>query len=561
MSRSVFTLALLGCFAVGGALRAHDLEGALVWHDEVFTQVFAAGHGASDWLPLFDGEVRPITELREARVLDPDRSALDTAIGLARDEPQHPPLYYAAARAFGSVVTAPDVTGAAKKLRWLSWLCSLLAIAAMGWCAREVFGGRRSAVDDRKSGVGDRKPVVGDRSSASASESESASVLRPRVLAAVALFAVSPFHVLYAQEAREYALWTAFVLASTAALLRARRVASLGSWLLYAILQVIGFYTSFAMLTVAVAHALFVGVRDLPRVRADANVRRSFVHAFGAWLLGAVLFLPWALLLLEHWEAFRASMAWSRDIAIPRSEVLATFGLNLTRPFVELGADELSLGVAVVGCFVLTTLAAGLTTLRRRPEALALVVALFVAPLFFYLVPDLVGGGIRSLSARYLIPSLLALQLAAAAMVPTEVDSLTRADRRVRTFALAALLMLGVFGSVRAARSPAPWTKGISRPLPAIAAALEPYPGALVVVDHERHHPGTILTLSGMLADTTQVQLLPTVEDYELADHPGPVFLLDVSPRFRDELRASAGVTITPVSEHLHATLYRVQRR
>ncbi len=532
-------LGLVACFAFGAALRAHELEGALVWHDEVFTQVFAAGHGASDWLPLFDGEVRPIEELREARVLDPERTVVDTAVGLARDEPQHPPLYYAAARAFGSVVTAPDVTRAAKKLRWLSWLCSLLALGAMGWCAREVFGARRSADGSRRL----------------------ESALWPRVLAAVALFAVSPFHVFYAQEAREYALWTAFVLASSAALLRARRLGSVGSWFLYALLLVLGFYTSFAMLTVAVSHALFVGARDLPRVRTDATARRSVVRAVGAWTLGAVLFLPWALLLLEHWEAFQASMAWSRDIAIPRSEVVETFGLNLTRPFVELGADQITAGVAVVGCLVLTVVVAGLVSLRRRPDALVLVVALFVTPLFFYLVPDLVGGGIRSLSTRYLIPSLLGLQLAAAAMVPTEVDSMSRADRRVRWFAFAALLMVGVFGAIRAARATVPWTKGISRPLPDIVRALEPHPNALLVVDHERHHPGTILTLSGMLSNDVRVQLLPTVESYVLADYDGPIFLLDVSPRFRAELEESAGVTITSVSEHLHATLFRVTRR
>ena len=557
MSRFTFTLAILGSVAAGAALRAHHIEGALVWHDEVFTQVFAAGHGASDWWPLFDAAVRPITELRAVRSLDPERSMLDTALGLARDEPQHPPLYYVAARAFGGVVTAPDVTAAAKKLRWLSWLCSLLAIAAMGWCASEVFGARRWASGGRSVGLGERPS--GSALAGRLLEPEMAAA-RPRVLAAVALFAVSPFHVLYAQEAREYALWTAFVLASTAALLRARRVRNARAWLCYALLLLFGFYTSFAMLTVAVAHALFVGVRDLPRVRSEPAARRSLFRAIGAWSLAAFLFAPWAVLLLEHWEAFRASMAWSRDIIIARSEVLEAFGLNLTRPFFELGADSLAGGVAPVGLLLFTCVLAGIGALRRSPEAFALVLALFLTPLFFYLVPDLIGGGIRSLSARYLIPTLLAVQLTVAAALPVTKGGLSRADRRVRETALAALLLLGLFGSLRAARATAPWTKGISRPLPAIVDALEPHPHALVVVDHERHHPGTILTLSGMLAETTSVQLLPTVEDYELVDHGGPIFLLDVSPRFRAELEASAGVRVTPVSEHLHATLYRVVR-
>jgi len=549
VSRSTFAFALLGCIAAGAALRAHELEGALVWHDEGFTQVFAAGHGASDWLPLFDGEVRPIAELRAARVHDASRSPLDTARMLARDEPQHPPLYYVAARAFMAAVTeAADVTAAAKRLRWLSWFFSLLAMAAMGWCASELFRGRHPgrAHDARSSAIGAR---------ASPSDPESG---RTRVLVAVALMAFSPFHVLYAQEAREYALWTAFVLAATAALLRARRVGSAAAWLLYALLLVGGFYTSFAMLTVAVAHAFFVGARDLPRRRSEPGARRSLRGALAAWGLGALLFSPWALLLLEHWEAFRASMAWSSEIVVPRSQVLATFALNLTRPFVELGADGITTGVAIVGALALLAAVAGLRALGS--EARGLLVALFVAPLLFYLLPDLLTGGIRSLSARYLIPSLVALQLGVAALVPGAAERLPASRRRVDALTLVALLVLGATTSLGAARAETPWTKSISRPLPAIVRALAPHPDALLVVDRERHHPGTILTLSGMLPATTRVQLLPTVEDYALAAHDGPIFLLDVSPRFREELRASAGVTIAPIAEHLHVTLYRVTR-
>lgn len=519
MSRTRLTLAVLACIALGAALRAHDLEGALVWHDEVFTQVFAAGHGADDWLPLFDGEVRPITELRAARVHDPARSALDTARMLARDEPQHPPLYYLAARAFMAAGGGGDVTAAAERLRWLSWFFSILAMVATAWCARELF--TRS---------------------------------RARVLAAVGLLAASPFHLFYAQEAREYALWTAFVLASTAALLRARRLGTGKSWLLYAVLLAAGFYTSFAMLTVAVGHGLFVAARELPRWRSEPEAHRALRRAIGAWAVGALLFAPWALLLLAHWEAFEASMAWSRNITVPRSELLETFALNLTRAFAELGVERLTPGAALIGALVALAAVAGLRDLPS--EARTLLLALFVAPVCFYLVPDLLTGGIRSLSARYLLPSLLALQLAVAALVGAPRSPPAR--RRVHALVLTALLGIGALTSLRAARAEAPWTKGISRPLPAIARALSRHRGALVVVDHERHHPGTILTLSGMLPDTTLVQLLPTVEDYELPEQDGPVFLLDVSPRFRDELRASAGVGIEAVVTDRHVSLYRV---
>ncbi len=57
---------------------------------------------------------------------------------------------------------------------------------------------------------------------------------------AVGLMAVSPFHVLYAQEAREYSLHTALILVSSTLLLRSLRLATWQSWAWYALSLVIG---------------------------------------------------------------------------------------------------------------------------------------------------------------------------------------------------------------------------------------------------------------------------------------------------------------------------------
>ncbi|MEM9865466.1 MAG: hypothetical protein AAF938_27920 [Myxococcota bacterium] len=491
-----------------GALRAAP-ERAIVWHDEVFTQVFASGRSGDDWLPLFDGVVRPIRALQHARTFDRTQGVAETAAGLARDEPQHPPLYYAAARAWTSLnpTTFANLDGGLYWLRWLSVLSSLLALLGVAWLGRELAPSR---------------------------------ALR-RVLPL--LFAVSPVFVLFSLEAREYALWVAAFAASSAALLRARRTRRRMHYALYAFLMATCFYVSLSSLSIALAHTLYV-VWNAARSRSRAGL-----VAFALCGAGALpLFAPWAHLLVQNWDALAASTAWMATIEIPRAELLGTFGLNLGRTFFDNGADALGQWGGLIIVLTLVPPLAWLTrALRKGEDAARFALCLFAGPVLLLLMPDLLAGGIRSVSTRYLLPSLLALLVMAAFAIAR------------RPKAAAALLVLMAGSSIFITQARAPWTKGLSTELPAIAAEINAHAEPLIVVDHERHHPGNMLALCGLLAPDAFVQLLPTVEDYALPPHPGPVFLFSPNPRFVDELAAQRGRPPELLVEHLHASLWRVR--
>ncbi|NER30255.1 MAG: hypothetical protein F6J89_22180 [Symploca sp. SIO1C4] len=68
--------------------------------------------------------------------------------------------------------------------------------------------------------------------------------------------AVSPFQVLYAQEAREYSLWTVTILLSTAALLKAMRSPSHSSWGIYTVSLTLGFYKTILSTLVAMGQGI-----------------------------------------------------------------------------------------------------------------------------------------------------------------------------------------------------------------------------------------------------------------------------------------------------------------
>jgi|GEM_PF-866654 len=468
--------------AVGIGARLYGLGDKPIWHDEVYTRIFAAGHQSSDWLEaLYVGRPVARDEILAFQRLDPERGPFDTVRGLARDEPQHPPAYYLLARVWMGLFG--DGLG---PLRALSVLASLLALWAAAWLGRELYAPR-----------GPPDPE------------ERAAAERAR-WAIAGLVAASPFAVLYAQEAREYAWWSVWVLASSAGLLRGLRVTDadaprgrqLRAWAGYALLSALGLYTAFSHATVILAQVVFVAWRERGRLT------RASVSAASALVVSGLLFLPWALLLAEHLEAFRASMSWSSAIVVPRMEVVTTLMTNLSRPILDLwpvveGPLAWVAALATVALVVGSLVHFG----RRGPRReRALIVLLFVVPVALLVVPDLAVGGIRSFSARYLFPAFLAALVAVAHRLAT-------IERPRLRWGLAALVFgVAALSCARTTSDDVPWIRQLSAGLPAVATAVDATHHPVVVADRERHHPGNILALA------TQVDPDTTFVLYDFAD-------------------------------------------
>jgi uncharacterized membrane protein len=516
-----------------------------IWHDEVYTRIFAAGYSGPEWgAALYTGGELHAHDLLRFQQTDPARGALDTMAGLARDEPQHPPLYYVLGRAWMSLVG--DSLGA---LRALSALLSLAALAAMWW----LMGALRLRTDTA---------LEADRARH-----------RQRGLA-VALLSVSPFFVIYAGEAREYALWSVWVLASHGALLRALSGAqdaeiiakAVRRWAPYSLLTALGLYTCFSHATVILAQILCVVVV------ARGRLNRSSLGAVGALTVSALLFLPWAAQLYTHLDAFRASMDWSRAIVVPHAELLRTLAQNLCRPLLDVsdGLDGISAWVGVSVCLgLLATAVAGFAR-RGPPGARALLLAQMAVPVALLLLPDLLTGGIRSMSTRYLLPSLLMVVL----VVAWWLAGLRR--RALRWGLWAVVVAVAAVGSVRAVRTPVPWTRALSAALPAVASELNAQADPLVVGDRERHHPGNLMALANqvgprvrfVLLDHPQRESLIAVLNARAAagvsglqgvlPAAGALYLYSPIPQLRMAVEAATGAPGTAVVQDLFAALWRM---
>ncbi len=236
----------------------------------------------------YGSDIRTIGELLEGYQYPDNGSTRADMWTALKQHPEHSPLYYGLARSWMRIM--PNTVWF---IRLLSVLTSLLALPCMYWLTWELF----------------QSPFVS--------------------WASTALFAISPFHVLYAQEAREYALWTVTILLSSAVLLWAmRQPQKAWTWIVYGVTNALALYAHPFSGFVVVSHGLYVGISQKGRAN---RITLSYAIATGFSIL---LFLPWLWVVIHQADLFVGNTA---SVTQPRSGVLPLFWLlNLSRLFLDL---------------------------------------------------------------------------------------------------------------------------------------------------------------------------------------------------------------------------------
>ncbi|UBF25551.1 glycosyltransferase family 39 protein [Kovacikia minuta CCNUW1] len=382
---------------VGIVFRFVNLSHKVYWHDEVYTSMRAAGY--TRWeidQELFQNRVVPIGELQKFQRIKPGSTIGDTIQSLAKEDPQHPPLYFAMARVwmqwFGSSLTAS---------RLLPALLSLLALPFMYALALELFASHEIA------------------------------------LLATTLLALSPFDVLFAQTARQYGLLTVFVIASQWLLLRAmrgnaqkqnsrsiRKQISWGvwqNWGWYALSVTLGLYTHpFFGLTV-IAQAVYLGLEALLGFYPQIFRRASYTSAGTnlrnfclAIALALLLYSPWLYVLVTNRQRAMATTDWAKFF--PGIGVLLNqWMLSFTALFIDLYANSRPVELLLRIPIVILILVSIYAVCRRCDRSIwLLILTSILVPFLLLLLPDLLLGGKRSTVSRYLISCYPGIQLSVA---------------------------------------------------------------------------------------------------------------------------------------------------
>lgn len=361
---------------LGVFFRGYHLDHKTFWGDEIFGEFHTLGYTEAE-IVRAGPQVRSAGDIQAYFRLDgaghDSRPLGATIASLADEDPQHPPLYYVLVRLWAGLAGTSILA-----LRTLPALFGIMALGAMAWLGRELFGNWRAG------GI------------------------------AAALYALSPFAVLYAQEAREYSLWALAMLVSSAVLLQALRTRRRAPWLVYCASSVIGLYIY--PLTAFVMVAQFLFVATTPELR-----RQGIVPCLLSNACAAVLFVPWLLVAnLGHGPRGMDAFLFQR---LSPAAIGTSFLRNIRSSVLDFGAVDgrgARLAVSAIGVMVVILIVIAVANLFRRDlrgKARGIfVLALLVVPALPLLAHDAFSGGALVSQGRYFVPAYLATSLALAGL-------------------------------------------------------------------------------------------------------------------------------------------------
>ncbi|NJL44898.1 MAG: hypothetical protein HC922_02370, partial [Leptolyngbyaceae cyanobacterium SM2_3_12] len=270
---------------LGVILRFVNLDRKVYWHDEVFTSLRVAGYfGQAVAAEVFTGQPITAAELLQYQQFPADAALGKTWTALANN-PEHPPGYYLLAYGWGRLGGA-SVAG----YRAIAAVFGVLALPLMYWLGRDLFP---------------TQPTV--------------------AWIATALMAVSPVHLIYSQEARQYTFWVVGMLLANIALLRALRLRTSQSWLGYSLALALSFYGALVSALLGLGHLIFVGLTQKPRQWL------SFALSGGLALL---LFSPWLWVVYDQWSRLQSVTYWTKE-SRPLGFLARLWSLHYSAIFVD----------------------------------------------------------------------------------------------------------------------------------------------------------------------------------------------------------------------------------
>lgn len=496
--------AALVILGLGVFFRVTHLSTKVYWNDEVYTSLWLSGFDPShSTYELFDGRELSASELLRYQRIHPNRGLTRTVRTLARNDPHHPPLYYTMAW-----VCARWFLDSTTAIRALSALFGLLVLPATFWLCMEALGDRRAA------------------------------------WLGTLLVAVSPVHVLYSQEAREYSLWALMTILSTAALLRAQGSTRGREWVLYGVCTLLGLYTHGLYPLVMFAHGAWIVALAVGLERnGDTAGRRLVARYLAANVVPLALFAPWALNTVRRMGQVGEYTDWMRKSS-KWGSLVELWGTNFASVFVDGNVNPDGIGAVLLTILRVAALVigvGGLVVSWRYPQRRVwlLAAALVALPLLVIATPDILWGGQRSTQARLLFPGYVGMILATVHFLMPWLTATNRKARLAGGLAVIFLLVVGVGTCSKIWSAPTWWNKGEGwdAGLNAVRTINESQsPLVLSGPILTRDDIGNTVGLGHLLDGHVRMRVLPDGELPTIAPDVTDVFFVNVTDEFVEKL-------------------------
>ncbi|MBN4006997.1 glycosyltransferase family 39 protein [Nostoc sp. LPT] len=384
---------------IGVFFRFVNIDKKLYWGDEVFSSLRISGYTQSEMRKqLSNGRLLGIEDLHKYQYVNPEKNAIDTIKGVIVEDSQILPLYILMARfwveCFGDSVAA---------IRSFSAFISLLTFPCLYWLCQELF----------------ESSLVG--------------------WIAIGLVAVSPIHIVYAQEARSYSLWIVTILISSVALLRAMRLKTKVSWCIYAATLLFGFYTHLFFTLVAFAQGIYV--LAIERFRLS----KTSIYFLLSLLAGFITFVPWIWIIITNHQP--ETVAWTNTKQTLFMSAARWAGI-FSRTFLDLGISPNEPGKLkfflipfILILLALISYSIYIVCRRTSKEVWLFVLTLIASVALPLLITDFVFLK-RYATSRYTLPSVLGIQLAVAYLFTTRIASISTKSWQKKFWSLVAFMVI-----------------------------------------------------------------------------------------------------------------------
>jgi uncharacterized membrane protein len=495
---------------MGILFRFFNLDGKVYSNDETYTSLRISGYTVTEAKEqIFNNRVIAKESFAKFQGANLQKNLNDTIMSLAREDSQHPPLYYIIARLwmqiFGNSVTA---------IRSLSAFISLLVFPSIYWLCRELFNVPLSV------------PGI-----------------------AIALTAISPIHLVYAQEAQEYILWLVTILLSSASLLQAMQLESqdkdeltkerqrpdiFASWSVYAITLTISLYTFLWSGFVALAHGIYV--MTTARFKMTRTVRIYLL----ASLVSFLAFMPWITIVMG--DFFTVLISGEKTITQSSLMPIIPFLLmQLSRIFFDIDVNLQNPLVYLITLIFLILVGYSIYFLcyTTNYKVWLFIITLIVVPGLPLMLAHLTPGGIELFTEPYLIPSYLGIQLAVAYLLAMQLYNSSFSRRSIWQIIMALIIICGLISFKVNSQAGTWWNKGMNYGNPQVAQIINQSTNPLLISNSLDNNYANVFSLSYLLESDVGFLLVNNQRVPKIPDGFTDVFLLNPSDIWRKKIEAT----------------------
>lgn len=512
--KQTFKIIIVFIIILGIIVRLINLENRIYWKDEVFTSLRVSGYTEEEVIKnLYNGSVLSSEDLHKYQKTHFFNNPIGTIYGLAKEEAQLPPLYFLLVKLwvslFGNSVTVT---------RSLSAILSIISCLVLYLLCKELFE------------------------------------LNIVAWLAMALLAVSPFYVIYSQEARPYSLWLLTSLLSNWMLLRSLRLKNKWNWRIYALTIILGLYTSPFSLFLNLGQGVYVFLRE--KLRFNQIVKKYLMSL----VIGVLGFSPWLAIILIRYHQIKGRTSWSSNsYENGLIELIFNWLRNITRTFVDfellnatfsyLSQAPLIYLIPVIPVSLLVSYSVYFLC-RNTSKSTWLFIILWISSTALPLIlADLILGGRRSGTARYLLPSYLGLQISVAYCLAMGIKNTTSVwKQKLLQIMTISICCVGLVSSFYLSSQEFWWNNDPSRYYQntEVLSIINKTSNSLVISDEKWDK---IMTLSYSLSPNIKYQLVKQYKQKELPDNFNNYFLYKPSKNLKEQFEQNKNYQVQAAYE------------